>query len=706
MENTMKYTQALLAVLLLAPLAGAQTKDTEDAVRARYGEILQRIAADPARYTEKWRPQYHFSAPQDWINDPNGLVFFDGKYRMSFQHRHPLFQGMSWGSAVSTDLVHWQVLPPAILKDDLGDIFSGTAAVDWKDTSGFFSGKPGLLAMFTYSKSGEVGQTEGLAYSRDGGDTWQKFEGNPVIPNYGTKIFIDPKLFWYEPTKRWIAFVGGHGKMRIYSSPNAREWTFESTVEEIAAGGEVADVFQLPVNGDTNNLKWVWSAGGSWFVVGTFDGHKFTPETDRIPFNAGPNAYALQTWSDMPATDTRRIATYWMTGYSRKPELTGSWCGALTLPRELSLLKPANGSYRIAQRPVRELESLRDKVHSVEPRAIKAGETLLPGIGGSTVEIVAEFKLGTAKRFGLKLLKSGKEETLVGYDAGSKRMFIDRSRSGYTRLLDYAKSYSVELLPDDNRIRLHIFADVSIVELYGNDGVANMTAMVLPSPASKDIAIFAEGGEVQLTKLDAYELKSIWGGKPALTSTGEVAPAESTNPFEAQFISNVSRWVPFSDAAWKFVSGGLEGRRNKLDGDARPMRYVAETKAMNGTLEADITLEKGAVAGLSIRDDGNCYVCRRITLDEAARTITFNEQNSYVYTAKLGEAQLPASNDGKYHLKIEAVGAHYRIWLDGLLLMEADDQPQCKSSAGYPLLFVGHGGAVFQNVVFKELSNG
>ena len=698
----MKCTLKLITALMLFPLAGAQAKDADDAVRARYGEMLQRVADDPARYTEKWRPQYHFSVPQDWINDPNGLVYFNGKYRMSFQHKHSLFQGMSWGSAVSADLVHWQVLPPAILKDVLGDIFSGTAAVDWKDTSGFFGGKPGLLAMFTYNKSGEVGQTQGLAYSSDGGNTWQKYEGNPVIPNYGTKIFIDPKLFWYEPTKRWIAFVGGHGKMRIYSSPNAREWTFESSVEEIAEGGEVADVFQLPVNGDANNMKWVWSAGGSWFVVGTFDGHKFTPETDRIPFNAGPNAYALQTWSDLPATDTRRIAIYWINGLRPKPELTGSWCGALTLPRELSLLKPANGSYQIAQHPVRELESLRDKAHYVEPRTMKAGETLLPGIG-STVEIVAEFKLGTAKRFGLKLLKSGKEETLVGYDVGSKRMFLDRSQSGYTRLLDYAKSYSVELLPDDSRISLHIFADVSIVELYGNEGVANITAIVLPSPASKDIAIFAEGGEVQLTKLDVYKLKSIWGGKPASTGNDGVTAAESPNPFEAQFISNVSRWVPFSDAAWKFVSGGLEGRQDRMD--ARPMRYVAETKVLNGILEADITLEKGAVAGLSVRDDGSCYFCRTITLDEAARTATLYEQNSYVYTAKLGEAKLPASHNGKYHLKIEAIEAHYRILLDGVLVMEADDQPQCKSSAGYPLLFVTHGGAVFQNVIFQELSN-
>jgi len=378
----MKPTLTLLTALLLAPLAALHAADnpenpTEDNARAQYAEMLQRVAADPARYTEKWRPQYHFSAPEGWMNDPNGLVFFNGKYRLYFQHKSSFFSGTSWGNAVSTDLVHWRFLPPARLVDNLGSIFSGTAAVDWTDTSGFFGGKSGLLAMFTYNKSRDVGQTQGLAFSRDRRDTWQKFEGNPVIPNYGNKIFIDTKLFWYEPTRRWIAFIDGHGKMRIYSSPNVRQWDYESTVEEIAPGGEVADFFLLPVNGDANNMKWILSAGGRWFVVGTFDGHKFTPETDRVPFEAGPDAYAAQSWNDIPASDDRRLFIYWMTGNTKKPELTRPWEGNLTLPRELKLLKLANGNYKIAQRPIRELEQLREKTHTITPRTVKAGSAVL-----------------------------------------------------------------------------------------------------------------------------------------------------------------------------------------------------------------------------------------------------------------------------------------------------------------------------------------
>lgn len=703
----MKSIVLLILIILLTNLSILHTcKDSglslvqtpdEDKIRDQYAKMIEAVAANPARYTEKWRPQYHFSPPQGWMNDPNGLVFFNGKYRMCFQHTHPIFGGTSWGNAESTDLVHWRVLPPAILRDELGLIFSGSAAVDWNDASGFFDGKPGLLAMFTYNKSAAVGQVQGLAYSRNGGETWQKYSGNPVINNYGNKIFIDPKLFWFEPTNRWIVFVGGHGKMRIYSSPDAKQWSYESTIEEIGPGGEVADIFQLPVNGDPNNLKWIWSAGGEWFVVGTFDGHKFMPETDRISFAAGPDAYAAQSWSDLPHEDCRRIFIYWMTGYARKRELTGPWCGSLTLPRELNLIKFASGNYRIAQRPVRELEQLREKIYTLGPLTIKPGVTLLPGILTNKMEIVAEFKLGTAKCFGFNILKGGDEQTVIGYETDSMRMFVDRSKSGYVRILDYAKTYYAELLPENNQVRLHIFADVSSIELFGNDGVANMTTMVLPSPNSKAIEIFAEGGVVELSRLDIYEMKSIWGGtsdKKSQPVSGVFADAHPFNTFESKFISNLNCWIPSSDTSWRFVGTGIEGRKGQ---------YVAETKKLNCVMEADITLGEGAVAGLSVRDNGNSSICRKLTLDQAYGTLTFYEQNTYVYTARLGEVKLQLPTDLKFHLKLEAIGTHYRIWLNDNLLLEAEDQPQCMSSAGYPLLFVNKGNAIFQNVIFKEI---
>ena len=243
---------------------------------------------------------------------------------------------------------------------------------------------------------------------------------------------------------------------------------------------------------------------------------------------------------------------------------------------------------------------------------------------------------------------------------------------------------------------------MSTVELFGNEGIANMTAMVLPSPASKDVALFAEGGEVELARLDVHELKSIWGGKPVDTGKDAIAAGESNNPFESQFVSNLKRWVPSVDAAWRFVAGGLEGRGEGKYG----VHYVAETRVMNCTLEADMTLEVDASAGLSIRDQGtNGYSqYRKLTLDRKANTLTFNAVNHPVDAAKLGEATLPLSKEGKYHLKVEAIGAHYRVWLNGTLLMEADDAPQCPSSAGYPVLCVYRGGAVFQNVLFKEIT--
>ena len=441
----MKHTLLKLLAALLLPLAALH-------------------AADPAPYTEKWRPQYHFSGPGGWTTgfgaghcDPCGLVFFNGKYRMPYIRN-------GWEYAVSTDLVHWQHLPRAI--GDVPGICSGSAAVDWNDTSEFFGGKPGLLALFSYPIDNESSLAQGLAFSRDGGDTWQTYEGNPVIPNYGTKNFLDPKLFWYEPTRRWIAFIGGMGKMRIYSSPNARQWDFESVVEEFAAGGHTADVFQLPVNGDPNNLKWVWSNTGTRFVVGTFDGHKFTPETDFISLASEPDAMAAQSWSDMPATDGRRIFMQHMCGpmKSWKDKSLGIG-GSMTLPREWKLLKLANGKYKIAQIPIWELEQLREKTHTITPRTVEAGETPLPGIRSNTFEIVAEFKLGTAKLFGFKIFKGKNEETLVGYDAKSKSMFLDRANSGYVGILNYAKTYYAELLPEDNRVKLHLFADVSTVEL-------------------------------------------------------------------------------------------------------------------------------------------------------------------------------------------------------------------------------------------------
>ena len=737
-------------------------------MKERYIEMLKKVASDLSYYSERHRPQFHFSPPEGWMNDPNGLVYFNGKYRMCFQHDHPYLPGKSWGSAVSTDLVHWQTLPPAILKDDLGDIFSGTAAVDWKDTSGFFDGKPGLVAMFTYNKSADVGQVQGLAYSCDGGDTWIKYEGNPIIPNYGVMIFIDPKIFWYEPTQRWVAFIGGHGYMRIYSSPNLREWQFESDVKEIGPGGEVADVFQLPVDGDTNNVKWVWSAGGSWFVVGSFDGKKIVPETDRIPFGAGPEASAAQSWSDMPTEDGRRIFIYWMHGNGKKRNLTSPWQCCMTLPRKLELVTVPEGGYRITQTPIRELQKLRRKRHEFCDITVKTGSEPLKGIHSNMLEIIAEFKLGSAKRFGLNVLKGKNEQTVIGYEVDSEKMFIDRSKSGYTNILDYARAYHSDLPPIDGKVKLHVFVDQSLVELFGNDGYSWMTAMVLPSPTSGGLELFAEDGEVELLKLDVYELKSIWHDEEKLPkSPVRIILSRDYTTIEVGHTTEVDALIwpkkassrkliwtssapeklaimAFSDTGAtakalaegeatitaKTTDGGITAGCNvhiyksgfvsnltnwvaSSDTAWLPMpdgiqgdsgQYVSESRLFDCVFEADVILYPGAIAGLSVRDSGNRSVSRRVIMDEPNGIVSLFASNSYVYTATLGSAHIDILPNQKYHLKIEAKDKHYKIFLDHRLIIDADDQLECWKSAQFPLLFVERETALFQNVEFRQKS--
>ncbi|MGO4274452.1 glycoside hydrolase family 32 protein, partial [Paenibacillus sp. TAF58] len=237
-------------------------------------------ASDPNYYTEKFRPQYHLSPKSGNMSDPNGMVYFDGEYHQFYQN------SAQWGHAVSKDLLHWEHLPVALARDSLGEIWSGSAVVDSKDTSGFFGGKAGLVAIFTHFKAGV--QSQSIAYSADKGRTWTKYEGNPVIPNPGLKDFRDPKVIWHAPTHSWVMVVSVDNRVRFYSSPDLKSWKmtseFGSDQGSHAAVWECPDLFELPVEG-SKTKKWVLAVSigsndttkGSTaqYFVGTFDGLTF-----------------------------------------------------------------------------------------------------------------------------------------------------------------------------------------------------------------------------------------------------------------------------------------------------------------------------------------------------------------------------------------------------------------------------------------------
>lgn len=258
-------------------------------------------------YYENFRPQFHFSPATGWHNDPNGLVYYEGEYHLFYQYNpfDIVWGPMHWGHAVSKDMVHWQSLPVALEPDPIGTIFSGTIVVDWHDTTGFFDGKSGLVAIFTHHHKDY--ECQSIAYSLDKGRTWIKYSGNPVLSGDGSKgykDFRDPKIFWFEKRKKWIAFLGG-GTYRIYSSDNLIDWSLDSST---SIWEEFPDIFQLPVNGDWENCKWVLSTAGYGYYVGDFDGYRYQVEQPNYPVDYGASWQAAYTFNNFP--DKKRCV--WM----------------------------------------------------------------------------------------------------------------------------------------------------------------------------------------------------------------------------------------------------------------------------------------------------------------------------------------------------------------------------------------------------------
>ena len=301
--------------------------------------------------TDYYRPSYHFTPLYGWMNDPNGMVYKDGEYHLYFQYNPygSKWGNMHWGHAVSKDLLHWEHLAPAIARDTMGHIFSGSSVVDKNNTAGY--GKNAIIAIYT-NNSVNHDEVQCIAYSTDNGRTFTKYEGNPVLrPFDGLKDFRDPKVFWYEKNKSWYMIVSADKETRFYKSKNLKKWTYVSSfgkgLGQQPCQYECPDFFQLPVNGNKKNMKWVMTMninpgcifGGSAteYFVGDFDGKNFichdAHETKWLDY--GKDHYATVTFSN---TADRVLAITWMSNW-QYANLTP--CkqnrGANGLPRELKL---------------------------------------------------------------------------------------------------------------------------------------------------------------------------------------------------------------------------------------------------------------------------------------------------------------------------------------------------------------------------------
>ena len=482
-----------------------------------------KVGGTEASFNEQHRLQYHFSPKEMWMNDPNGMVYYDGEYHLFFQHTPhtstPDFPNMHWGHAISTDMVHWKELPPAITPDEHGAIFSGSAVVDYNNTAGLQSGNDKtLISIFTYSPANGV-QNQGMAYSNDRGRTWVKYENNPVLQNQGTADFRDPKVFWYERDQKWFMTLAVKDHVELYSSPDLKFWTKESEFgQSIGAHGgiwECPDLFSL--SDDNGAEKWVMLVsinpggpnGGSatQYFIGDFDGHKFMAEHSDIRWlDNGPDNYAGVTWSNVKR---RKLFLGWMSNWDYSQIVpTNKWRGAMTVPRELELIK-IDGQTYVASKPVSELKTLH------ESKGLKAGLAL-----NSSVDIAEAYDIQPSKfdlsftienePFELKLSNDEGEFLLVGYDLESREFYIDRRKAGKTSFSDaFGRINTAKRISKDGNIEIRLLVDVSSVELFTDDGEVVMTSLFFPNSDFTHLEISTES-KATLKGFEINEMKSIW----------------------------------------------------------------------------------------------------------------------------------------------------------------------------------------------------
>ncbi len=449
-------------------------------------------------YHEAYRPQFHFTAAQGWLNDPNGLVYYDGEYHLFFQYEAQLSGSdpkKIWGHAVSTDLVHWQQLSDALEPDALGPMWSGSAVVDWNNTSGFgSSGTPPLVALYT-AAGGESPESQGrsftqcLAYSIDRGRTWTKYAQNPVLPHVagGNR---DPKVVWYAPARRWIMALYLDGdQFGLFSSPDLKTWTQTQTLT-VPGSSECPDFFPMPVEG-TKEQRWLFTSANGRYFVGSFDGKTFTPETPLLPGDAGANFYAAQTFSDVPAHDGRRIQIAWMRD-GKYPDMPFNQ--QMSFPCVLTLHMASDGP-RLYRWPVKEIAKLYGSAVKQQHVTLSPGtDAAVPATAGDLWDIEAEFAPSPgATAFGLRV-----RGTDIRYQTANGGVLSCQGRQ-------------TALAPEaGGRVKLRLLLDRTSLEVFGGGGQVSLTSCFLPPPGDTSLSLYAEGGAVTLVSLTAHPLRSAW----------------------------------------------------------------------------------------------------------------------------------------------------------------------------------------------------
>ncbi|UYG06888.1 glycoside hydrolase family 32 protein [Halomonas sp. M4R1S46] len=477
-------------------------------------------------------PALHFTPPQGWMNDPNGLVYFAGEYHLCYQY-YPddrVWGPMHWGHAVSSDLVHWQHRPVALAPDAQGMCFSGSAIVDWHDNSGLFGGEPGLLAFYTVHREtagnpDDYVQEQCLAYSRDSGRSWQKYPGNPILPNPGLRDFRDPKVVWHAPSRRWVMALACGQVIRFYLSDDLLDWRLASEFGDgqgahTEGPWECPDLFELPVEGAAEGepaTRWVLVVGvgageqddfGSFtqYFVGHFDGERFhneNPADGVLMMDEGRDFYAVQTWSDVPDSDGRRLAIAWLNNWlyaNRIPE--AGWRGTMSFPRELSLEETGEG-IRLRQAFAAELGAagrLSPWLMANSADALTVGNNVLIEQGPSAGHGWLSLQMAPGTILELDLQQAGHMLLRITHDGSTLQ--LEHWREGRNGDPDFDRRFPHHLtrqLMAGTEIELEWLVDRGSLELLVDGGRYASTHLGVTDPCLQPVVVRLVAGSARLT---------------------------------------------------------------------------------------------------------------------------------------------------------------------------------------------------------------
>ncbi|KAK1143508.1 Extracellular endo-inulinase inu2 [Aspergillus melleus] len=496
------------------------------------------ISATEAQ-SDDYRPVYHFTPEKNWMNEPNGLIKIGSTWHLFYQHNPTanVWGNLNWGHATSTDLMHWTHESLAIKIENGVEAFTGTTYYDSNNTSGLgTSANPPYLAWFTgYTTEGEK-QDQRLAFSVDDGATWTKFEDNPIISTdqeaphdtTGGLETRDPKVFFHDPSGKWVMVLshGGQNKMSFWTSPDTKQWTWQSDLKSSSVGGlssgitgwEVPDMFQLSVDG-TGEPTWVLvmtpaqgsPAGGNGVLAftGSFDGKAFTADpvsNSTMWLDYGRDFDGALSWVNVPASDGRRIIASVMNSYGSNPPTT-TWKGMLSFPRTLSLKKIGTQQFFV-QLPIAELDTIGTTVLQIQNRTLTPGQTLLSSVQGTALDVRVAFRPAAGSVLSLVVRKGESEGTVIKYTQSTSTLSVDRTASGDISYDPAAGGVHNAKLQVDGTGIVHIRAlvDTCSVEVFGGQGEAVISDLIFPSDSSDGLALEVTGGNAMLQSVEVRKV--------------------------------------------------------------------------------------------------------------------------------------------------------------------------------------------------------